>query len=148
MNKLLKYITARIDIKNSGLKNNDVIILENSDISSKVEIPVWYSDDEGIGHVVNSQKGVIDLKVKCIGKGDFEIYLRGLDFRDNVDQRFPIYIDYTKFYINGECIFDSRVSVCHDHYYNYVKYDVEDGEIIDMHIEWEPFDSNSTYRSK
>ena len=148
MNKLLKYITARIDIKNSGLKDNDIIILENSDISSKVEIPVWYSDDEGIGHVVNSQKGVIDLKVKCIGKGDFEIYLRGLDFRDNVDQRFPIYIDYTKFYINGECIFDSRVSVCHDHYYNYVKYDVEDGEIIDMHIEWEPFDSNSTYRSK
>ena len=148
MNKLFKYITARIDIKNSRLKDNDIIILENSDIRSNVNTPVWYCDDEGIGHVVNSRKGFIDLKVKCIGKGDFKIYLRGLDFRDNVDQRFPIYIDYTKFYINGECIFDSRVSVCHDHYYNYVKYDVEDGEIIDMHIEWEPFDSNSIYRSK
>ena len=148
MNKLFKYITARIDIKNSRLKDNDIIILENSDIRSNVNTPVWYCDDEGIGHVVNSRKGFIDLKVKCIGKGDFKIYLRGLDFRDSNDQRVPIYIDYTKFYINGECIFDSRVSVCHNRAYNYVKYGVEDGEIIDIHIEWEPFDSNSIYRSK
>ena len=118
MNKLFKYITARIDIKNSRLKDNDIIILENSDIRSNVNTPVWYCDDEGIGHVVNSRKGFIDLKVKCIGKGDFKIYLRGLDFRDSNDQRVPIYIDYTKFYINGECIFDSRVSVCHNRAYN------------------------------
>ena len=91
-------------------------------------------------------KGIIDLKVKCINDGNFEVYFRGIDFRDKNKQRVPIYIDYTKFYINGECIFDSRISVSHDMCYNYIKDDVKDGEIIDMHIEWEPFDQNSLYR--
>ena len=142
----LKYITARIDIKNLGKEDNDLLILENSDDNSRVTTPPWYTTAEGIGKVIHTKKGIIDLKVKCINDGNFEVYFRGIDFRDKNKQRVPIYIDYTKFYINGECIFDSRISVSHDMCYNYIKDDVKDGEIIDMHIEWEPFDQNSLYR--
>lgn len=142
----LKFITARIDIKNCGNEDNDILILENSDINSRIDTPSWYTTTEGIGHVVYGNKGRIDLKVKCINDGKLEIYLRGIDFRDKINQSVPIYIDYTRFYINGECLFDSRISISHDRYYNYIKEDVKDGEILDMHIEWEPFDSMGLYR--
>lgn len=142
----LKYITARIDIKNFGNKDNDICILENSDINSIVDAPAWYTTSEGIGTIIHSKKGSIDLKFKCINEGKLEIYLKGIDFRDKIGQRVPIYINFTKFHINGESIFDSKISVSHDKYYNYSKNNVKDGEIIDMHIEWEPFDSKGVYR--
>lgn len=146
VNIFLKYITARIDIKNLGNGDNDLLILENSDNNSRVATPPWYTTTEGIGKVIHTKKGSIYLKVKCINDGKLEIYLRGIDFRDKKKQRVPIYIDYTKFYINGVCIFDSSISISHDKCYNYIKDNVKDGDIIDMYIEWEPFDQNSLYR--
>ena len=59
----------------------------------------------------------------------------------------PIYIDYTKFVINGQTIFDSRLSICHDTPYRYFQENVKNNDILDIHIEWEPFGSNSFYRS-
>ena len=144
---LFKYFTARIDLKNCGESDNNLIILENSDSDSVVYCPKWYKNYEGIGTVITSKKGCIDLKIKCVNEGILKIGLRGIDFKDSKNTRVPIYIDYTKFLINGHTIFDSRLSICHDMPYSYSRDNVKNDDIFDIHIEWEPFGSNSIYRS-
>lgn len=58
----------------------------------------------------------------------------------------PIYIDYTEFSVNGRNILDSRITVWHDNpTFQYIREGVKDGEILDLHFEWEPFDKFSVY---
>ena len=109
INIFFKYLTARVDLKNFGNMGNNLIFLENS------------------------------LKVKCVNDGKFNLYLRGLDYRDNNNNRILIYINYTKLVVNGLSIFDKELTISHDRSYNFAK-DVKNNEIIDIHIEWEPFD--------
>ncbi len=144
---LFKYLTARIDLKNYGESDNDLIVLENSDPDSVVNCPDWYKNQEGIGTVITSKKGCIDLKIKFVNDGFFKLGLRGIDFKDKTKKRVPVYIDYTKFTVNGETIFDSRLSICHDKPYSYTKENVKNDDILDIHLEWEPFGSKSIYRS-
>lgn len=139
----LKYISARIDIKNYGNENNNLEILNISDENATIDYPLWYKGKEGKGVIIHSIKGVIDIKIKCINDGYLSMFLRGFDFIDKRKKRTPIFIDFIKLIINGKCIFDSRVTVCHDLPYNFIIDKVEDGEILDIHIEWEPFSSNS-----
>ena len=75
-----------------------------------------------------------------------ELCLRGVDFRDRTGKRVPVYIDYTKCVINDEIIFNDRLSITHDKPYKYNKEGVKDGEIVKIHIEWEPFTSEGIYR--
>lgn len=142
----LKYIIGRIDIKNAGKRGNALTILENSDPDSEVDTPQWFNDELGIGWVIESTKGEIDLKIQMLNDGELTIYLRGYDFRDINNKRVPIYIDYTKFIINDQCIFDSRVSVSEAKLYKYIKKDVKKDEIFDLHFEWEPFTADSVYK--
>ena len=128
---LFKYFTARIDLKNCGESDNNLIILENSDSDSVVYCPKWYKNYEGIGTVITSKKGCIDLKIKCVNEGILKIGLRGIDFKDSKNTRVPIYIDYTKFIINVKtffiilsfsfyisCFYFSKYS-CKSHNYKY-----------------------------
>lgn len=138
LNVLLKYITSRIDLKSYGSKDNNLILLENSDSDSDVQSPFWLKDYRGSGWTINSIKGVIDLKIKFINDGRFKLFLLGVDFRNQSNYRVPIYINYTKLEINGMCVFDSHMEIWHDNHYEFIK-DVEDGEIMNIHVEWEPF---------
>lgn len=145
MGIFLKYITVRIDLKNYGTENNDVIILENSDLNSTVYQPEFFTNCEGIGKAIFSRKGVLDLKIKCINKGRFNLRLRAMKITDINNNTVPIYIDYTKLLVNEKVIFNSRVSVSYDKSYTYIK-EVENNEILDIHIEWLPFHTQSIFR--
>ena len=135
----LKYITARIDIVNREVKDNDIIFLENSDDECEINSPNWINDSRGTGYIIQSYKGVLDLKIKIIKDGKLTIWLRGIDFRKYNNHRRPIYIKFTKFLVNNQQIFDSDIIVWHDDpAYHYIKEDVKDGEIMDLHFEWEP----------
>ena len=82
---------------------------------------------------------MLDLKIKIIKDGKLTIWLRGIDFRKYNNHRRPIYIKFTKFLVNNQQIFDSDIIVWHDDpTYHYIKEDVKDGEIMDLHFEWEP----------
>lgn len=141
-----KYLTARIDIKNFGNSDNDLVILKNSDENSKVSSPEWFKDSEGVGWIIQSRKGSMDLKIKIVNDGKLRISLRGMDFRDSRKNRMPIYIDYTRFSVDGRDILDSRVTVWHDDpTYQYIKEGVKDGDILNLHFEWEPADVFSVY---
>lgn len=142
-----RFNTARIDLKNVNSPDNSVEILEVSDLNSKIDAPEWYRDESGIGHVVQSSSNSIDLKVRCIESGVLTIRLRGLNANDRNNKKFPIYIDYTNFTLNGETIFDDHHLQCLEESYDY-ELEVNDSDILDLHVEWMPFNRSSIYVSK
>ena len=52
LNEIFKI--CRFDIKNNGKNNNYIELLENSDKYSSVSCPLWFSDERGIGMVIES----------------------------------------------------------------------------------------------
>lgn len=78
--------SARVDIKNFGGKENDVIIDFSSDLDMYGEIPQWWKDDYGTGKVIQSAKGEITLRFHVIGNGKLVIkfmgpYLKEMNYR-------------------------------------------------------------------
>ena len=142
--KLTKYITSRIDIKSFG-KDNKIEILYNSDSLSSVNRPRWFKNNAGEGVVIESDKGSIDLEIKTINEGKLKIWFRGIDYRDNNNKRFPIYINYIRSTINGEEILKNKL-LWHDEPLIFDK-KVMDCEIIKIHAEWEPVSENSIFEN-
>ena len=132
---LSKYVTGRIDIKNFGAKDNAVEVIENSDMDSTVQQPRWFTNQKGIGTQIQSKKGNIRLKVKCINDGKLNVTLRGIDFRDDYDNRLPIYVKYTKFMIDDENIIDNPAFVWHNEPV-FHEINVKDGQNVDIFVEW------------
>lgn len=140
MHHLMKYGTARIDIKNVGNVDNVIEVIECSDSSAKIDQPIWFKNVSGIGTVVESTKGVLDLEIKCLNSGVLTFWLRGMDYRDIHDNRFPVYIDFTTFELNNQRIFDGNKVVWHDNPYSFKK-EVISGEIVKIHVTWLPFNN-------
>ena len=141
---LEKYYTARIDIKNYGT-NNNIMILDINDSNSKIFRPDWFNDHLGAGIQIHSSKGVLDLKMKCINDGELKINLRGIDVRDKNGNRFPVYVDFTKFSVNGNDIINTNELTSHDYPYRFSML-VSDSEIVDIHIQWMPFNPSSEFK--
>lgn len=138
--KLTKYNTGRIDLKNSGLKSNTVEVIEISDPDYFYYYPSWFDNiqGEGKGLVIESKKNFLDLTVKCIGTGELYLTLRGVDFRVN-NERIPIYINYTKFKVNGIDILKENKLICHDKSYT-IKLPVKNNDYVRISMSWTPAD--------
>ena len=132
---LTKYITGRIDIKNFGGKDNKVEVIENSDMDATVAQPKWFTNKKGIGTQIQSKKGNIRLKIKCVNDGKLNVTLRGIDFRDDYDNRIPIYVKYTKLMIDDENVIENPAFIWHDEPLSH-EIDVEDGQTVDILVEW------------
>ena len=132
--KLEKYNTARFDIIIGG----DDSYLEMVEIDDYVEMskPHWLSDFYS-GFIITNKNNSIDFKIKCIGDGDLDIKLRGVDRKLN-KQRVPIYINFTKFLVNDESVMDEEQIVFHNNPVIHSK-KVKNGEIVKVHVEWLPF---------
>lgn len=133
-----KYNTCRIDFKNKGFEDNNVEIIEISDSSARYNYPSWFKDEFGEGLKIESNRHVLNIDIKCIGDGELNISLKSLDIRNDSGEKIPIYINYNKFCINDEIIFDKQKLVWHDDSYNF-KLNVRDNDIIRLNVEWEPF---------
>ena len=139
------YKKGRFDFKNFGSKFNSIEIIKNDDLESNEVWPAWFKSDEGEGLFIESKKGVIDLKIKCIGDGHLKIWLRGPDVRDKNNEMFPVFIDYTKCLINNKLVLNNSELVWHNRPY-LIEMDVSDSEILNIHIEWSPFNKLSIYK--
>ena len=72
------------------------------------------------------------------------IKLRGVNVKDKQGNRFPVFIDYNRLTVDGEDILESNVLASHDDFYIFnVK--VADSQILDVHVEWLPFNASSQY---
>jgi len=127
---LSKLSGVRLDIKNFGNEHNALeITADNMSISE----PKWFTDDKGIGKILqgNSMKNVI--KLKAINDGRLLINFRGQDKRFN-EKKFPLWIDYKSIKVNGEEILLEPVATWHDKPYRY-EIPVKDGQEITLEIE-------------
>ena len=148
MDKLLeKYHTLRIDVKNIGMDTNDLEIVEKSDKYCTETTPEWFGKSKGIGHVLKTSQPYFDIKFRAINDGLFNIRLRGSDVKDRNGKKFPVFIDCKKVEIDGESVLEDNLLVCHEDPYSFEK-EVSDGDIISIHIEWLPFNSQSVYRTE
>ncbi len=133
---LAPYKIGRIDIKNIGDYQNQIEFL-NADTDVNLSFPDWLKHDDGMGAVVESSKGSMDLKIRCIGKGNLNIRLRGL-FAKNKGKIMQIYTEFNDLNVNGRHLINENKIVSHDDFYD-CYYEVDDGDIIFIHAEWSPF---------
>ncbi len=130
----LKNDDARFDFKNIGEKSNDILILDISDDYARVHKPKWFTNSEGIGVTVETNNREIDIKLKCINDGNLEVKLKSRDVWDEENNR--IYVAYKKAIMNSETILNKIQLASHDDSITFER-KVVDGDIFDIHIEWE-----------
>lgn len=144
LNSLISYLnrlnqawnSSRVDIKNFGNSGNTVEFIEYGK-NVKAYFPKWFSDDAGKGAKIESKDKNISIMFKCISKGELNIILRGIDFRDffNKNARIPIYLNFDKFTVNDESI-DGDLFVWHNNSYTFKKA-CEDQQIFIVAFETE-----------
>ncbi len=132
---LKRYITARVDIKNT-LKEENYIQFEDIDDVISMNSPKWFCNN-GKGYVLHSQEGSMDIRFKCIGDGNLIIYLRAMDVRDENGNRLPIFIHFRSFRLNGQEMLSVSKECSHDKPYKF-ECKVKDGDSMQVYIEWEP----------
>ena len=137
VNKFKPFITARIDIK-LNTTDGDFQIISLSDERANVKKPNWIQKN-GIGYMIQSYAGNLELVVKSNVNGQIKLWFRGLDVRTSEGnaKRIPYWIDYTKLTVNDEPILDKFTSTWHDEPYVYT-IDAKANEEIKIQVEWLP----------
>ena len=138
----LVRLTARIDVKNVGTEGNSLNVLDVSDSSASVESPAWFRDASGVGRVVKSGAGNLDLCLRCVGNGELQIRLRGQDVKGPDGKRIPVWIDYTSLVVDGELLLSEPVAAWHDKPF-VVKRPVKDGQIVSVSLSWHSHDEQA-----
>ena len=138
--KFSRYFTARVDIKLETTEG-DFQVVSVLDEKANVSKPGWFQKD-GIGYVVTSYSGKMEITVKATASGKVLLNLRGLDIRDKVSKHIPYWIDYTALTINGEKIFDTLTPVWHNKPYRHT-IDAKADEEITIAVEWLPHRSDT-----
>lgn len=131
---LLNYVTARVDIQNVSSDSNRIELMEVSDPDAKVTTPSWFRNN-GVGVILESSCGKLDVTFRCIQDGTLNVNLRGRDVRDVNGNRVPFYIDYHVMSVNGEKVFDTVHPVTHDTPFCF-RCKVTDGDVIRMSVVW------------
>ena len=127
---------SRIDmyLDGNGTIKDKLRIIAIDDYVQIGKLP-WMKDPDSSLSIKN-KNGFIDFKVLCLDSGDLTFRLRSILFKVN-NQKVPIFINYTSFIVNGREFLSENKFVDHDHPIIYDK-KVEFGEVVDVHIEWEP----------
>ncbi len=133
---LKNHITARIDIQTENSAGNSIELVSVSDKKAEITSPKWMSEKGG-GYSVESGKGSLTLKLRCVGAGRILITLRGRNVCDENKKRIPFWIDYYRMEINKTVCFDNPSAVWHDKPRR-IEYSAADGEIISLSVEWKP----------
>ncbi len=134
--RLNDYITARIDFKLYG-KNADLEIISVSDGKTRILKPQWFQKD-GVGYVVESYRGSIELLFRSANGGDLKIWQRGRCVRDKEDKNIPYWISYQNVQYNGNIVTRAQNMASHDKSIC-LNYHVEAGDIIRFYAEWLPY---------
>ena len=142
---LKKYLQCRIDIKNLGSKDNDIILMETTDPLQNFYAPDWFNNDIGVGHVLESNTGSLELSFKCVNDGTVNFDFRGIDYSDRKGYRIPIYIDYTEIIIDDEILVSGSKVSWHDNPFNFQK-KVQNGQIIKVQVKWKPLNVHSIFK--
>lgn len=128
--------SARVDIVNKNYTKNPVEILYSSD-NVDVKFPGWFEYDYGKGTVLETKEKSFFVTLRCIKDGELNISLRGPDVRVS-GKRVPSFVNYTALRVNNENVLKKDTAACHDKSYIFRK-NVKDGEIVEIHVEWNKY---------
>ena len=131
-------------IQFNTLNGNPLEFIGDDDIINKISSQEP-QNIRGKLYVIKSHDNFLELKIKCSENDTLFIRLKGPYVLDNLGNKFPVYIDYTKFELNGENIIDNNTLLSCDDFFQYSK-NVEEGEIIHLKISWLPFNKDSVYK--
>ena len=136
--KFLPYLTARLDVKLSTTDGGELKILSVSDNNADIKKSSWLKGND-TGYFIQSHAGKLELVIKAVEGGRFNLGLLGMDVPDLKDKskHLPYWIDYTKLAVNGKVIFDELTPACHDKPYR-CNLDVKADEEIVIQAEWLP----------
>ncbi len=127
------FITARVDLK---LDEGDVEVLEVSDALARVHTP-GYMLSGGVGYVIESQKGNMKIRFRCVSGGKLHVNLRSLAVLDENKQRIPYFVDYTGAVLDGKAILAGRRPVSHDVPVK-TELPVKPGQELVLEVAWVP----------
>ena len=136
LEELRKYETARIDIKNFGRQENNVVINHCTDETARIQSPDWLKNEYGSGIVIHSVKKEVDFEIQCCGSGNLMLAFRGIDCRDKNGKRYPVWINLIGLNVDGESVFNNSHIVCHDCPFKY-NMSVINGQTVKIHLEWQ-----------
>ena len=127
-------ITARMDISLKG--EGDFQIVSLSDAKINIRKPTWLNKN-GIGYVVQSYAGIMEVVAKATVDGQLILNLRGLDIRmpEDKSKRIPYWIYYTKLIVNDKIVFDKTTPAWHDKPYRY-KTEIKAEAEVKIQVEW------------
>lgn len=134
-----KYSTLRVDI---SIKGNKGAYVEEKSVKpnplSLTKNPAWLPG----GIVISSNAGTMKTVIQCHGDGELIIGILGIDIRNKHGQRYPIWIDCSRFAVNDEIIFDEVKTVCHDKSFIHKRV-VKNGDILVLDFSWSECQSPS-----
>ena len=143
IDKFNRYFTARIDVKLISDGESDLQIISVSDGNAKVNKADWLSGNES-GWFIQSYCGKLEIIAKANVDGQIQFVLKGIDMRnpDDKSKRVPYWVDYKKFTVNDNKIFNKLIPAWHDKPFRY-KMDVKADEEIKIEVEWLPHRSDT-----
>jgi len=142
---LRKYMEC-LDVKNYGCESNDVVLIDCSDALCSITQPSWFNNNQGVGNVVTSAKGNLNLSFKCVNDGKLVLEFKSLDYKDKQRNRIPLYIDYTEIIIDNENILTGSMVSWHDKPFYFEK-DVKNDQIVNVQVSWLPLNKESNIRT-
>lgn len=136
--KFKNFLTARIEIKLAPNNNADLQIVSLSDDKAFVKRAGYLPKNE-IGYLIHSYAGSLIIVAKSNAFAKLYIALRGVDVHPKGDNfnRIPFWIDYSKFILNGNIVFDSLTPTWHDLPFRY-SVDSSPDQLFKIEVEWFP----------
>ena len=130
----------RIDVKNFGTSDNNIVVVGKNIITSQ---PAWFTDKQGTGTIVESSDLKQKLTINIVKDGILRLIFRGQDKKNSKGVRKKVWIDYQSIKIDGKEILSSPVKTWHDEPYRY-EMSVKDGQIVNVEIKQIPhqYDQN------
>lgn len=133
---------ARIDIKNKGGFTNNIQVLESDDPHLITSRQNWFKDEFGEGIIIESDKGNLNLKIKCIKDGELNIILRSKDVRDKDNIRIPLVVKYNSLNVDSTEIFSEKKLISHDEPFIFKK-NVKNNDIVSITLNWTSYCPNT-----
>ena len=133
-----RMMEARIDIKNKGADDNDLLIDNISDAHCTVSKPDWFGKG-GVGYSIKSVAGSIKFAVTFKKDGILNLYLHTEPCfsADEKKLKIPVWLDYTSLIIDEAVIFYEKKPTWHDKAFTLAK-EVRDGQQMTFAIAWQP----------
>ncbi|MBR4905171.1 MAG: glycosyltransferase [Selenomonadaceae bacterium] len=141
--KFSDYFTSRVDVKLIPNGGGKLQIVSVSDDKAAVKRAGWLKNNES-GYFIQSYVGKMEIITKATGDGQIQFILKGIDVCNPEDKskRVPYWVDYTKFVVNENEIFNKTTPAWHDKPYRY-KLNVKADEEIKIQVEWIPHINHS-----